>query len=277
MMTDPERGQASWHPSSLQRRVEITFAIIAATVIALVYTATHWIAPQLFTHFEHAPELAALPKRTSTRRHARGDPVNIAVVGSKSELEAAMRAAGWVVADLANRKTDIAIAKSVLFNRPDSTAPVSPLYLFGRSQDIAFEREVGKSARTRHHARFWLTDGVNHAGRPVWLGDATFDLRVGVTQQLHPTHHIAPDVDEERDTLVTNLINAKQVVTLFTVSGMGIRVESHNAEGDRFDTDGEMDVVILPPGNVPVARTDTLPEPPLVALKDQFWRWAHGH
>ena len=278
MMSESKRSQGSWHPSSFQRRVEIAAALGAVAVIVLVYAATHWIAPQLFTHFDHAPELAALPKRTTNASHRKGDPINVAAVGTESELTAAMHAAGWVVADRANRKTDFAIAKSVLLNRADSTAPVSPLYLFGRAQDIAFEREVGKSARSRHHARFWLADGADHDGRPVWLGDATFDLRAGLSHAgLHPTHHIAPDVDEERDTLVANLVKAGQVGTLFKVSGMGIRVESHNAEGDRFDTDGEIDVVVLAPNNLAVARTDTLPEPSIVATKDQFWRWAHNH
>lgn len=277
MMSEPKRRQAGWYPGFFQRRVEIVVAGSAIAVIALVYSATHWIGPQLFTHFEHAPELAALPKRTATARHLKGDPVNITAVGTEGELVAAMHAAGWAIADRANRETDIAIAKSVLFNRPDSTAPVSLLYLFDRPQDIAFEREVGKSARSRHHVRFWLAKGVAHDGRPVWLGDATFDLRAGMSHRgLHPTHHIAPDVDEERDTLVANLVKAGQVATLFTVSGMGIRVESHNAEGDRFDTDGEIAAVILAPGNFPVTHTDTLPEPSVVATKNQFWRWAHS-
>jgi hypothetical protein len=277
MMSESKRSQGSWRASSPQRRIEIALAVGAAAMIVLVYAGTHWLAPRLFTHFDHAPELAALPKRT-THGRLKGDPINIAAVGTESELTAAMRAAGWVIADRANRKTDIALAKSVLLNRPDSTAPVSPLYLFGRAQDIAFEREVGKSARSRHHARFWLADGVAHDGRPVWLGDATFDLRAGLSHTgFHPTHHIAPDIDDERDTLVANLVNARQVTTLFTVSGIGVRVESHNAEGDRFDTDGEIDVVVLPLGNSPVTHTDTLPEPSAVATKDQFWRWAHSH
>jgi hypothetical protein len=276
-MSAPERGTASRHPSTFQRRVEITVAVVAAAAIALVYSATHWIAPTLFSHFEHAPELAGLPKRTATRHHARGDPINIAIVGTEDELDAAMHAAGWVVADRTTRASDIAIAKSVLLDRPDSTAPVSPLYLFGRPQDFAFEREVGRSARSRHHARFWLAEGIEHENRPVWMGDATFDMRAGVTSDLHPTHHIAPDVDQERDTLVANLMAVKQVATLFTVSGMGIRVESHNAEGDRFDTDGEIDVVVLPPGGAPVTHADTLPEPPAVAAKDRLWRWVHVH
>ncbi len=269
--------RASRRPSTFQRRVEIIVAVVAAAAVALVYSATHWIAPTLFSHFEHAPELAGLPKRTATRHHARGDPINIAIVGTQAELEAAMRSAGWVQADKAARASDIAIAKSVLLDRPDSTAPLSPLYLFDRPQDFSFEREVGKSARSRHHARFWLARDIKHGGRPVWLGDATFDLRAGVTSTLLPTHHIAPDVDQERDTLVANLESAKRVDTLFTVSGMGIRVESHNAGGDRFDTDGEMDVVILSPGNEATSHTDTLPEPPAVMAKDRFWRWIHGH
>lgn len=277
MMSDTASSKTAWRPSSYQRRVEIAIAGGAVAVIALVYAATHWVAPHLFTHFEHAPELAELPKRTTSADHLKGDPVNIAAVGSESELRTAMHDAGWKVADRADRRTDIAIAGSVLFNRPDSTAPVSPLYLFDRAQDIAFEREVGKSARSRHHARFWLAQGVMHDGRPVWLGDATFDLRAGISHRgLHPTHHIAPDVDEERDTLVSDLVHARQVGTLFTVSGIGIRVESHNAEGDRFDTDGEMKVVVLSPGNQPVTHTDSLPEPSVVAAKDQFWRWAHN-
>jgi hypothetical protein len=275
-MTGPVRNHPAWRLSTFQRRAEIVIAVTAVIVIALVYTATHWLAPHLFTHYDHAPEMAALPKRTMSAKHLKGDPVNLAAVGSQAELEAAMARAGWKVADRPSRRADIWIAESVLFNRPDSTAPVSPLYLFGRAQDIAFEREVGRSARSRHHARFWLAQGVTHDGRPIWLGDATFDLRAGISHRgLHPTHHIAPDVDEERDTLVADLIRAKQAGIFFTVSGMGIRVESHNAEGDRFDTDGEIDVLVLAPANAAVAHTDTLPEPWLVATKDDFWRWAH--
>lgn len=276
-MSASERDRTSRHPGTFQRRVEITVAVVATAAIALVYTATHWIAPTIFSHFEHAPELAGLPKRTTTRHHTKGDPINIAIVGTEAELDAAMHAAGWVVADRATRASDIAIAKSVLLDRPDSTAPVSQLYLFSRPQDFAFEREVGGSARSRHHVRFWLADGVQHDNRPVWMGDATFDLRAGVTRDLHPTHHIAPDVDQERDTLVANLTAARQVATVFTVSGMGIRVESHNGEGDRFDTDGEIDVMVLPPGGASVVHVDTLPEPAIVATKDRLWRWVHAH
>lgn len=274
-MSASQPVQPSRQRSSFRRRVEIIVALVACSAFALVYATTHWIAPRLFSHFDHAPELASVPKRTSTVHHGKGDPINIAIVGTEAELEGAMRAAGWVAAAPANRASDVAIAKSVFLNRPDSTAPISRLYLFGRAQDFAFEREVGRSARSRHHVRFWLVQNVTHDNRPVWLGDATFDVRAGVTSTLAPTHHIGPDVDQERDTLVTNLVAAKRVVTVFTVSGMGIRVRSHNGGGDRFDTDGEIDVAILAPGGAPSTHTDTLAEPSIVATKDRIWNWFH--
>ena len=40
--------------------------------------------------------------------------------------------------------------ESVLLDRPDPTAPVSTLLLWGRKQDLAFEQEVGRSARQRN-------------------------------------------------------------------------------------------------------------------------------
>lgn len=80
------------------------------------------------------------------------DPVNVALVGTKAEITNAFRAAGWVADDSLSRAREFAIARSVLFNRPDFTAPVSPLFLFGRRQDLAYEQEIGPSARRRHHA-----------------------------------------------------------------------------------------------------------------------------
>ena len=188
-----------------------------------------------------------------------------------------MRRAGWDAADPITRASSLAIARSVLFDRPDSTAPVSPLYLYGRAQDLAFEREVGRSASRRHHVRLWQAPGVLISGRPVWLGDAAYDLRAGISHRgLHPTHHIAPDVDAERDTLVADLARVGQVAARAHVTGVGLRVDAHNAEGDRYDTDGELTVVTLPPNNVPVAVPPALaPDPPLVAVKEQWWARFH--
>ena len=126
--------------------------------------------------------------------------------------------------------------------------------------------------------RLWLDSGVVYAGRPVWIGGATFDLRAGISHRgFHPTHHIAPDIDEERDAIEFALAKAGQVSATFRVTGLGIRVDDHNAEGDRFDTDGELRVVVLSPGNAAIAAPSDPGVPPIVALKDRFWDWGHRH
>ena len=120
--------------------------------------------------------------------------------------------------------------------------------------------------------------GAGARGGGSWIGGATFDLPAGISHRgLHPTHHIAPDVDEERDTLTADLLRARQVRATFRVTGIGVRVDAHNAEGDRFDTDGEMRVVVMSPGNV---ATIAAPEPPVpiaVRAKDHVRSWFHRH
>jgi len=230
----------------------------------------------LFRHYDGFAALASLPKRTRNAKNLEGDPVNIGIVAADSELVTAFTKAGWVEAQALNRATSIGIAKSVLLHRPDSAAPVSPLFLFGRQQDVAFEREVGSSASRRHHVRLWRTE-LAYGARPVWIGDASFDVSAGISHRgLHPTHHIDPDVDRERDQIQSDLMRAGQVVRAAHVTGYGLRVDDHNAEGDRFDTDGEMTIIEVPRGNAPVSKPDIVRDPPLVQLKQRVWGWFHG-
>lgn len=264
-----------------RRPLAVALAACGVSVVLVVlatYALTHGVAPLLLSHYERFPALASVPKRAADLKGRKADPVNVAVVGTDSEVAAAFARAGWRVAQPVTRATSLRIAESVLLNRPDSAAPVSPLFLFGRAQDLAFEREVGRSARSRHHVRLWRVANVAYAGRPVWIGGATFDLRAGISHRaLRPTHHIAPDVDEERDTLTANLARAGQVAERFRVTGMGIRVDAHNADGDRFDTDGEMQVLVIPSGNAPHAAPEEPAAPVLVRLKDAIFRWVHAH
>ncbi len=251
-------------------------AVIALLLASAVFFLTHVVAPRILTHYEHFPALERAPKQTVNEKGIAGDPVNLALVGTETEITNAFRAAGWVAADSLSRASKLAIARSVLLNRPDSTAPVSSLFLFGRRQDLAFEQEVGPSARRRHHVRLWRDEAATYRGRPAWIGGATYDLRVGLSHRgLHPTHHIAPDIDEERDRLAEALSRAGQALETFRVTGIGVRVNAHNAEGDRYDSDGEMRVVIISPDNIRHAPPTDAGVPPLVAMKDRLWQWGH--
>ena len=130
------------------------------------------------------------PRITLTTTGMHGDPINLALVGTKDELLAAMIAAKWQPADPITFTSSVKLVKSVVLHRPDETAPVSNLYLWEQKQDLAFEQQVGKDASRRHHVRFWESaKKVN--GRPLWLGSATFDTKVGFSHKTGlPTHGI---------------------------------------------------------------------------------------
>jgi hypothetical protein len=53
-----------------------------------------------------------------------------------------MRAAGWFPADPLGLASDLKIAADTVLKRPYDQAPVSGLYLFGRKEDLAFEKPV---------------------------------------------------------------------------------------------------------------------------------------
>ena len=83
---------------------------------------------------------------------------------------------------------------------------MSPLFLFGRQQDFAYQQEVAGNPAKRHHVRFWrCPDGwLLPGGRRVdWLAAGTFDRAVGFSLfTLQVTHKIDADTDVERDHIV---------------------------------------------------------------------------
>lgn len=84
-----------------------------------------------------------------------GDPVNVALLGSAEQLHSAMRQAGWTLADDVDLTSSRRIVTATLTRRSYDEAPVSPLLLFGRQQDFAYQQEVDGNPGKRHHIRFW--------------------------------------------------------------------------------------------------------------------------
>src|SRR5579884_3023153 len=77
-----------------------------------------------------------LPRRVNDDFHHEGDMVNFVIVGSQSDLQAALQSANWFVADTNNAN---AVAKAVMmtYHKQDYLQmPMSILYLFGRPQDF---------------------------------------------------------------------------------------------------------------------------------------------
>jgi hypothetical protein len=250
------------------------FATAVAAVVAAWYALAYLVLPGLWYHREHQPGLEGKPAVTETAQGIPGDPLNVGLVGERTEVLLAMHRAGWFPADPVTLESSVEIAASVVLDRPYVDAPVSPLFYEGRKQDFAFEKSIGESADRRNHVRFWKVLDKGVEGRPVWLGSATLDRSVGLSHDTAQiTHHIAPDVDDERDRLIADLTAARTLTTIYQVSGVGPTVNGRNGEGDRYYTDGEIRIGVITAGAAPVDAEPVVdPDPPIVATKNGLWK-----
>ena len=226
----------------VSRRVRIAFYVIGVWAVA-AYLVAPWVWERYFRG--HHGDVADAPRITVTSDGHPGDPLNIALVGSEADVATAMHAGGWFPADPVTFDTSARIVVDSLLRRPDTDAPVSNLFLFGRKQDLAFEKPVGDSPRQRHHVRFWHSQ-ANENGRPVWLGAATFDESVGLSHTTgEVTHHIGPDVDAERDLIAADLAAAHLAASSRDIADFHVEHEGRNGGGDPWRTDGRLRVVVL--------------------------------
>ncbi len=246
---------------------------VTGALVGLYFLLAYIVLPLTWRHYEHQKSLAGVTMITRTANGIPGDPINVGLVGSRDDVLCAMNAAAWDPADPITLRSSIEIVGSVLLDRPYRDAPVSHLYYNGKRQDLAFEKPVGTSADRRHHVRLWRVLERGQEGRAVWLGAATFDRGVGLSRDDgRVTHHIAPDIDADRDLLTADLKTAKVVETIYEVTGIGPTVDGHNGEGDAYYTDGDIKISVLVEGcNRRAAAVAVLDNPPLVAMKNLAW------
>lgn len=185
--------------------------------------------------------------RTRTSDGLLGDPVNLAFLGTGEQIETAMRNAGWTKADPVTLASSWGIITSTLRRRSYHEAPVSPLFLFGRQQDFAYQQEVDGNPAQRHHVRFWrCPDGwLLPGGRRVdWLAAGTFDTSVGLSLfTLQVTHRIDADTDVERDHIVKTVTDADARVAVDVIADFATGYHARNGGGDSIRTDGDLPIV----------------------------------
>lgn len=233
-------------PTLLQQRIT-SIATLTLVGLLLYLALAYGAAPLAWHRYENRhPALENCPTITHTKDEHPGDPLNVALVGSEEALHPAMLAAGWYPADPITLRSSIRIAADVVFRKPYVDAPVSDLFLFGRKQDLAFEKPIGHDPSKRHHVRFWKTAKLDEQGRPLWIGAATLDTHAGLSHTTGQiTHHIAPDVDTQRDLLLHDLQVAGKLTRIYYVPDFQTDREGHNGGGDRWYTDGRLGVGVL--------------------------------
>jgi hypothetical protein len=234
-------------------RLRNRLALFAGGALLAYLTVAYLILPLAWKRYARRhPSLEDIPSITHTRSGIHGDPLNVALIGTKADVIRAILAAKWHPADPLSLKSCLEIARASVFKRPDPDAPVSSLYLFDRKQDLAFEQEVGDNPRHRHHVRFWQTDRVDADDRPVWVGSATYDRRVGLSRTTgQVTHVIAADVDTERDYLLQCLERAGDLDETYVVDNFHKVREGKNGGGHPWHTDGNLHVGAIKPTRDP--------------------------
>ena len=239
MTPAPKRNGRWYQPKRL--------AVVACAVLATWLLVAYVVLPLVWREYvRHHPGLDNVSGVTLTKDGIPGDPLNVALVGDEARVQAVMQAAGWHAADPLGLRSDVKIAADTVLHRSYADAPVSNLYLFGREEDLAFEQPVGNDPRRRHHVRFWRAEKTDSAGRPLFLGAVTFDLRVGLSHDTgQVTHHIAPDVDAERDRLIRTLTDTGSVADTRYVDDFHTIRTGRNGGGDPWHTDGRLAVATL--------------------------------
>jgi hypothetical protein len=176
-----------------------------------------------------------------------GDPVNLALLGQEAQVHAAMTRAGWTRADDLSIRSGMQILTSTLRRRSYHEAPVSPLNLFDRQQDFAYQQEVAGSPSKRHHVRFWrCPEGwMLPGGYEVdWLAAGTYDKSVGLSLfTLQVTHKIEENTDIERDYIVQTVSAATPEVEVEVIENFSTGYHSRNGGGDLIITDGNLPII----------------------------------
>ena len=195
------------------------------------------ISPALF---------ATLPRRVADEAGNPGDMVNFALLGTKAQVEAAFKAAGWVEVDKTVEEAVVHGILSTLSHEAYTEMPMSTLYLFGRPQDLSFARgDPLKIAAERHHLRIWQTQ-TTIGGVPLWVGSATHDIGFEKDQRNgQVTHRIDPKVDGERDFLLQSFDAAGVFSSAAYVTPPNAVREAHTATGGEFESDGRIAVMRL--------------------------------
>jgi LssY C-terminus len=197
-----------------------------------------------------------VPSFTVTGDGLSGDPVNVALSGTLQQLRTAFANAGWSEADRLGLISSWQMVRAFVLNKPYPTAPFSTLYLFGRGQDIGFQKAIDNSPRRRHHVRFWAmnlaqgedtlrtADFWQNTDRPaedahvLWVGAGTKDTGFSLTRlTFQVTHATDSDTNLERDYIVGELLRNRVIENVMSYqSGQRLPRVNH------YITDGQITV-----------------------------------
>jgi LssY C-terminus len=187
-----------------------------------------------------------LPRRVNDQFNNQGDMVNFVLVGSQQQVQSALEAASWRVADTDNKEAVLKAALQTYEKKDYLQMPMSQLYLFGRKQDFGYELAQAYSVvASRHHFRIWKAPN-DWNGQTIWAGAGTHDIGFEKDQRNGSvTHKIDPAVDGERDNIGQTLQQSGKVKSMSYYLPPDPVQGAKNATGGGYHSDGRILVIVL--------------------------------
>ena len=213
---------------------------------------------------------AELPRRSTTAHGQAADIVNVALLGTEEQIDAAFRAAGWRSSDPTTTKSVFHEMYAIMAFTNYAQAPVSRQLLDGADPAATWQKGLD-SYQKREHLRLWARNDVIE-GQTVFLGAMTRETGATLALRQHRfIHHIDEDLDGGRSIVVRNLSLAGCVAAVYYLPRPGEEHVAMNATGDPMRTDGSLAVLQLKDCENPVyVRTAT--SPPIATRPRSKWR-----
>ena len=202
--------------------------------------------------------LEALPCCVTNKDGSRwGDPLNLVIVGTPPHVFFPFVERGWHLTEPFDLAASRKAVTAFLFGEAYESSPVSPLYVYGRAQDIALQKIRNKISQ-RNHMRGWMAP-FTYEGQRVWVGQISRDIGVRLTSKSWylTTHKIDPEVDADRDYLLQDMLASGFVRAVGFVGGVGpapISVPRGNLTGNPYYTDGKRLVLFIGNERVPLEQ-----------------------
>ncbi len=193
---------------------------------------------------EFDASIQRMPRRAMTTKSVDADLLNLVFLGSREQVEAAFREAGWHNSDPVSRHSFAHNFYALLNNSGYARQPMMTFLLEGKPEDMNWQKGLNSYGR-RDHLRIWewTLDG---SATPVWISSSTHDTGAVLSVRYKGfVHHISPDIDDERATVIRDLNFAGCVNSVSYVARPGISMLTQNATGDAVRTDGEIAVLQL--------------------------------
>ena len=191
-------------------------------------------------------DIDGLPRRVNDEHDNLGDMVNFVLIGSQEQMQAALDAATWHIADTDTKEAALKAVLQTYEKKDYLQMPMSQLMLFGRYQDFGYEMaEPIAMVASRHHFRIWKAP-FTWAGQTVWVGAGTHDIGFEKDQRNgNVTHKIDPSVDGERENIGSSLQKAGKVKSMTYYLPPNPVQDARNATGGGYHSDGRILVVFL--------------------------------